>query len=182
MQIQIRLNTLRANPRAGNQIVHIAGKEETEFILKGKLPKILKDKAAATVLNSQGDHHHGIIHNYTLIEELYLLANNVSGSKAKSKVFTVYIQTGKRRGEKQHEDQPSHYYEYEMVKATCSACKTDIPVVNILPDAEGDLCPACRKSNTFEARQYESLADALKRRDINKVEAYQAMLKAIVKD
>lgn len=161
--VKIDLATLRKNPYAGKDYIRVQGNRTIRFELEGGvLPSFMVGNPLVDVMEETFDGKFaGFFLNDEPIEQLTKLQEpykwNLEVDNGIMEIPTM--------------PQPLYLYEYENVVVKCSNCNEDVALENIETDYtdEGtryETCPNCGDIDSFPEVQYETLDEALKRKDV----------------
>lgn len=180
--IPIKLSSIKLNPNynSGFKTNYVNSRVETTFTYKGKpLDWLLEEIKNAFNENFNKSFNHEFIvtsygtkgddENIIICEGVIYNPHNIP-EKFMVKGFKIII-------DHKYIDVPSYFsaskysFEYKKVKVKCSACKSMIDVDDIEEYCDGDeeygynKCPECDTLNSFEDYKYETIEDAVKRKE-----------------
>jgi hypothetical protein len=152
--IKINRDSIKLNPRAGQENTIISRDTEISFEYRGKLPQELKDNE--DIIITAEDYERNIIEGF-LIRPSVVELLQAAGVIIKIKYNTEVIN---------HRPIPKYDYEYEDAYLICDNCEKQVSIkdIDIDYDDEGvrsECCPNCKNCNTFEDYVYENIEDAL---------------------
>jgi len=111
--------SIKRNPNAGRTQMKVPGVRETKFYVTGELPDILKDEknayiSEATTSSDAPNEYEGYIHNESILEELFKLADKKDNH--------ISIEMNQEWNTVRFLPEDTFFYKHLNVKVKCMCC------------------------------------------------------------
>lgn len=150
--IKIIRESIKKNPRAGQETTVIQGAKDMTFEFEGNFPVELRNNDDIIITSETLDKKltTGIILHPKAVELLHKF-----GAKISVKHNHDFIN---------HRPLPKYLYEYENTSIVCNNCENEVFINDITVEYDDDgciskVCPKCCQFDTFEDYTYEDIRD-----------------------